>query len=94
MEKKLLLSTSALAGLLILPIAGYMTWNMMHDPRMLTGDQPKDETTISQPPLAAAQPQPAQPLSLPQPVEPLAKPAPAEPRVGVTEMAKREAPSR
>lgn len=39
MEKKFLLSTSALGGLLILPIAGYLSWNMMHDPRMLTGDQ-------------------------------------------------------
>lgn len=50
MEKKLLLSTSALGGLLILPIAGYVSWNMMHDPRMLAGDQQAPVTIAAQPP--------------------------------------------
>ncbi|MBA8878589.1 vWA domain-containing protein [Phyllobacterium myrsinacearum] len=91
MEKKFLLSTSALGGLLILPIAGYLTWNMMHDPRMLTGDQTQDETTISQPPLAAAQQQPAEPVVPSRPVvEPLAKPAPAERRVAAPQTAKQQ----
>ncbi|MBN9136512.1 MAG: VWA domain-containing protein, partial [Phyllobacterium sp.] len=45
MEKKLLLTTSALGGLLILPVAGYISWTMMHDPRMLAGD-PQAPVTI------------------------------------------------
>lgn len=75
MEKKLLLTTSALGGLLILPVAGYISWNMMHDPRMLAGDQQAPVTIEAQPP-QVDEPKPVQPQPLPR-VEPAAPSQPA-----------------
>jgi Ca-activated chloride channel homolog len=75
MEKKLLLTTSALGGLLILPVAGYISWTMMHDPRMLAGDQQAPVTIEAQPP-QVDEPKPVQPQPLPM-VEPAARSQPA-----------------
>ena len=75
MEKKLLLTTSALGGLLILPVAGYISWNMMHDPRMLAGDQQAPVTIEAQQP-QVDEPKPVQPQPLPA-VEPAAPSQPA-----------------
>jgi Ca-activated chloride channel family protein len=75
MEKKLLLTTSALGGLLILPVAGYVSWTMMHDPRMLAGDQQAPVTIEAQPP-QVDEPKPVQPQPLPM-VEPAARSQPA-----------------
>ncbi|WP_288192467.1 VWA domain-containing protein [uncultured Phyllobacterium sp.] len=75
MEKKLLLTTSALGGLLILPVAGYISWNIMHDPRMLAGDQQAPVTIEAQPP-QVDEPKPVQPQPLPT-VEPAAPRQPA-----------------
>ncbi|MBZ3692606.1 VWA domain-containing protein [Phyllobacterium calauticae] len=75
MEKKLLLTTSALGGLLILPVAGYISWTMMHDPRMLAGDQ-QAPVTIEAPPPQVDEPKPVQPQPLPT-VEPAAPSQPA-----------------
>lgn len=75
MEKKLLLTTSALGGLLILPVAGYISWTMMHDPRMLAGDQQAPVTIEAQPP-QVDEPKPVQPQPLPR-VEPAARSQPA-----------------
>jgi len=75
MEKKLLLTTSALGGLLILPVAGYVSWTMMHDPRMLAGDQQAPVTIEAQPP-QVGEPKPVQPQPLPR-VEPAAPSQPA-----------------
>ncbi|MBQ9351771.1 YfbK domain-containing protein [Phyllobacterium sp.] len=75
MEKKLLLTTSALGGLLILPVAGYISWTMMHDPRMLAGD-PQAPVTIEAQPPQVDEPKPVQPQPLPM-VEPAAPSQPA-----------------
>lgn len=75
MEKKLLLTTSALGGLLILPVAGYISWTMMHDPRMLAGDQQAPVTIEAQQP-QVDEPKPVQPQPLPR-VEPAAPSQPA-----------------
>lgn len=75
MEKKLLLTTSALGGLLILPVAGYISWTVMHDPRMLVGDQQAPVTIEAQPP-QVDEPKPVQPQPLPT-VEPVARSQPA-----------------
>ncbi len=75
MEKKLLLTTSALGGLLILPVAGYISWTMMHDPRMLAGDQQAPAMIGAQPP-QVDEPKPVQPQPLPM-VEPAAPSQPA-----------------
>lgn len=75
MEKKLLLTTSALGGLLILPVAGYISWTMMHDPRMLAGEQQAPVTIEAQPP-QVDEPKPVQPQPLPR-VEPAAPSQPA-----------------
>ncbi|MFJ7354725.1 von Willebrand factor type A domain-containing protein [Phyllobacterium sp. NPDC097923] len=75
MEKKLLLTTSALGGLLILPVAGYISWTMMHDPRMLAGNQQAPAMIGAQPP-QVDEPKPVQPQPLPM-VEPAAPSQPA-----------------